>query len=47
MTEVAVTEFKVNRAKLIEQIRRTRKPIRITRFGKHLADIVPSRTKHW
>jgi hypothetical protein len=38
MTEVAVTKFKANCSKLIEQIRRARKPIRI---GSHLADIVP------
>jgi prevent-host-death family protein len=41
MTEVTVTEFKANCSKLIEQIRSTRQPIRITRFGKHLAHIVP------
>jgi antitoxin (DNA-binding transcriptional repressor) of toxin-antitoxin stability system len=30
---------------LLEQVRRTRKPIRITRFGKPIADIIPAGTR--
>jgi prevent-host-death family protein len=41
MKEVAISEFKAKCLALLEQVRRTRKPIRITRFGKPVADVVP------
>jgi prevent-host-death family protein len=44
MKQVAISEFKAKCLALLEQVRRTRKPIRITRFGKAVADIVPPRT---
>jgi prevent-host-death family protein len=40
--EVAISEFKAKCLALLEQVRRTRKPIRVTRFGKPVAEIVPS-----
>lgn len=39
--EVAISEFKAKCLGMLEQVRKTRKPIRITRFGKPVAEIVP------
>lgn len=42
MKEVAVSEFKAKCLGLIEEVRKTRKPIRLTRFGKPVAELIPS-----
>jgi prevent-host-death family protein len=39
--EIAISEFKAKCLALLEQVRKTRKPIRVTRFGKPVADVVP------
>ena len=44
MEEIAVSKFKATCLAVIEQVRKTRKPIRITRFGKPLAEVVPPST---
>ncbi len=41
MREVAISEFKAKCLAMLEQVRKTRKPIRITRFGKPVAEVVP------
>ena len=41
MEEVAISEFKAKCLALLEQVRRTKKPIRITRFGRPVAEVVP------
>lgn len=41
MVEVAISEFKAKCLALLEQVRRTRQPLRVTRFGKPVAEIVP------
>ena len=41
MEEIAISKFKATCLAVIEQVRKTRKPIRITRFGKPLAEVVP------
>jgi len=41
MKEVSFSEFKSNCFRLLKQVRNTRRPIRITRFGKPIAEIVP------
>ncbi|MGA2071965.1 MAG: type II toxin-antitoxin system prevent-host-death family antitoxin [Terriglobia bacterium] len=41
MQEVDVAEFKTKCLALLEQVRKTKKPIRVTRLGKPIADIVP------
>ena len=41
MKEVAISEFKAKCLALLEQVHKTKKPIRITRFGKPIADVVP------
>ena len=39
--EVAISEFKAKCLGLLEEVRKTRQPIRITRFGKPVAEVVP------
>jgi prevent-host-death family protein len=41
MQEIAISEFKAKCLAVIERVRSTRKPIRITRFGKPVAEVVP------
>jgi prevent-host-death family protein len=41
MKEVAISEFKAKCLGLIEQVQKTRQPLRITRFGKPVAEVVP------
>lgn len=41
MIEIAISEFKAKCLALLEQVRRTRQPIRITRHGKPVAEVVP------
>ena len=41
MHEVAISEFKAKCLALLEQVRKTKQPIRITRFGKPVAEVVP------
>ncbi|MGA7220080.1 MAG: type II toxin-antitoxin system Phd/YefM family antitoxin [Candidatus Sulfotelmatobacter sp.] len=41
MKEVAISEFKAKCLGLIAEVGKTRKPIRITRFGKPVAEVVP------
>ena len=42
MKEVAISEFKAKCLALLEQVQKTKKPLRVTRFGKPIADVVPS-----
>ncbi|MEP7362188.1 MAG: hypothetical protein ABI972_02950 [Acidobacteriota bacterium] len=39
--EIAISKFKATCLAELESVRRTRTPIRITRFGKPIADILP------
>jgi prevent-host-death family protein len=41
MKEVAISEFKAKCLALLEQVRKTRQPIRVLRHGKPVAEIVP------
>ena len=51
MKEVAISEFKAKCLGILEQVRKTRKPIRVTRFGEPVAEVVPPspdrRPKPW
>jgi prevent-host-death family protein len=38
---MAISKFKATCLAVLERVRRTRKPIQITRFGKPVAEIVP------
>ena len=41
MEEVSISEFKAKCLALLEQVRKTRQPLRITRHGKPVAEVVP------
>ena len=41
MEEVAISEFKAKCLALLKRVGKTKKPIRITRFGKPVAEVVP------
>jgi prevent-host-death family protein len=41
MKEVAISEFKAKYRALCEEVQKTKKPIRVTRFGKPIAEVVP------
>ena len=41
MEEIPISKFKANCAALLEQVRKTKKPLRITRRGKPVAEILP------
>ncbi len=41
MKEVAISEFKAKCLGILEEVRKTRKPIRVTRFGKPVAEVLP------
>ena len=42
MKEVAISEFKAKCLSMLEQVQKTKKPIRVTRFGKPVAEVVPA-----
>ena len=45
MREIAISKFKATCLAELETVRRTGKPLLITRFGKPVAEIVPPKTK--
>jgi antitoxin (DNA-binding transcriptional repressor) of toxin-antitoxin stability system len=42
MDEIAVSKFKATCLAALDRVRRTGRPLRVTRFGKPLADVVPA-----
>jgi len=41
MREIAISEFKAKCLAVLEQVRATKQPVRITRFGQPVAEVVP------
>jgi prevent-host-death family protein len=41
MQEIAISEFKAKCLAVLERVRSTKTPIRVTRFGKPVAEVVP------
>ena len=41
MQEVAISEFKAKCLALLEQVRVTKQPLRVTRYGKPVAEVIP------
>jgi prevent-host-death family protein len=41
MSEINISEFKAKCLALVEQVHKTKKPLRITKFGKPIAEVVP------
>ncbi len=42
MDQMPISKFKATCLATLERVRRTGRPLRVTRFGKPMADIVPS-----
>ena len=42
MQGIAISEFKAKCLAVLERVRSTKEPIRITRFGKPVAEVVPA-----
>ena len=42
MQEVAISEFKAKCLAILERVEQTKEPIRITRHGKPVAEVVPA-----
>lgn len=45
MEEIAISKFKATCLAVLERVRKTRKPIRVTRFGVPVAEVVPPTVK--
>jgi len=41
MEEIAISKFKATCLAVLERVRLTNQPIRVTRFGKPIAEILP------
>jgi prevent-host-death family protein len=41
MKEIAISEFKAKCLALLNQVQKSKQPIRVTRFGKPIAEVVP------
>jgi prevent-host-death family protein len=41
MQEISISEFKAKCLALLEEVNKTKQPLRITRRGKPVADVVP------
>jgi prevent-host-death family protein len=41
MNEIAISKFKATCLQVLERVRKTKQPVRVTRFGKPVADIIP------
>jgi antitoxin (DNA-binding transcriptional repressor) of toxin-antitoxin stability system len=44
MEEIAISKFKATCLAVLERVRRTNQAVRVTRFGKPIADILPPST---
>ncbi len=45
MEEIAISKFKATCLAVLERVRKTRMPIRVTRFGVPVAEVVPPTAK--
>lgn len=45
MEEMAISKFKATCLAVLERVRKTRKPVRVTRFGVPVAEVVPPTAK--
>lgn len=46
MNEVSISEFKAKCLGLIAQVHKTRQPLRITRHGRPVAEVIPAGPDH-
>ena len=42
MREISISKFRVTYAAVLDEVQRTGRPVRITRFGKPLAEVHPA-----
>ena len=42
MREIAISKFKATCLEVLERVRKTRKPVLVTRFGKPIAEVQPA-----
>ena len=50
MEEIAISKFKATCLAVLEQVRKTGKPVLVTRFGEPVAEVIPpqaSKPKKW
>jgi prevent-host-death family protein len=45
MDEIAISKFKATCLAVLERVRTTRRPIRVTKFGEPVAEVVPPTPK--
>jgi prevent-host-death family protein len=45
VNEVSISEFKAKCLSLLDQVHKTKQPLRVTRFGKPVAEVVPPSTE--
>lgn len=43
MEQIAISKFKATCLAVLERVRRTRRPVLVTRFGEPVAEVVPPR----
>jgi len=44
MEEIAISKFKATCLEVLERVKKTRKPILVTRFGEPVAEVIPPST---
>ncbi len=50
MREIAISKFKATCLAVLQDVQKTRRPVRVTKFGKPIAEVVPAkpeRKKSW
>ena len=45
MEEIAISKFKATCLAVLERVRKTGKPVLVTRFGEAVAEVVPAQVK--
>ena len=45
MDEIAISKFKATCLAVLERVRKTRRPVRVTKFGEPVAEVVPPSPK--
>jgi prevent-host-death family protein len=46
MEKIAISKFKATCLAVLERVRKTGKPVLVTRFGQPVAELVPPRASH-
>lgn len=46
MKQLSISKFKATCLAVLEQVRKTKRPVLVTRFGKPVAEVVPPSASH-